>query len=114
MWTAGGKDALLLALELRRGNLGFLVVVVVEADVKDKDEPDVPVVFETLEAAAIDLVNQRQPPACLLDEPALSRRTKLFSVNRLKVPDGLDDESRLQGLGLRLAAGRVDELLLER
>ena len=55
--TSCGKDAFLFSLELWRSNFGFLVIVVVEANVEDEDQPYVPIVLQTLQAARINFVD---------------------------------------------------------
>lgn len=48
MRTPCCKDAFLLALQLGWFDLGLLVVIIVKPNMKDEDEPNIPVVFKTV------------------------------------------------------------------
>ena len=49
MRTSRGKHAFLFTLELGRRYLGLARIVIMQANVEDEDQPDIAILFETLQ-----------------------------------------------------------------
>ena len=72
------KDTLLGSFELWWLDFALFVVVVIQANVEDEDDPDVAEAIKTFEAARIDLIHKCQPSTSLLHKATLAWCAKLL------------------------------------
>lgn len=79
MWGTRGKHAHLLTTKLWWSYLGLAIIVLVHANMKDKDDPDVAIVGEPFQARRVDLVDESEAGARILDESTLAGGPKLLA-----------------------------------
>ena len=68
MWRSRCKHSLLGSFKFRWLNLSLLVVVIIQTNVEDEDDPDVAEAVEAFKARRVDFVDEGHPSPCILHE----------------------------------------------
>lgn len=83
--TTGSEHSFLFTFEFWWGDFRLLVVVIIETDVEDEDQPYVSIIFEALQAAGVNLIYKGQASTGIFYKPTLSRSSEFFPIDRVKI-----------------------------